>query len=874
MGAHSLRWTPGRSFRPLQISRLEKVATRTILKNLVDHKETNPILYTVGRGESALSERQVFHNRVVVLSKVAGINRSTTCMETRGTVRVEDDPIIRFVPIFSEASKTDARFDEQFDGFGGGQKGFLSALDDERKELLLRYVVAGCDGSPTVFSVLREHDHFKQPQTDYVEIYNRSLRERWRAERSAELERVARGEASGYTEAEAVAIRNLVGDYRQRSLGLLLHDRLEPPPTHFKLLHFSARGGATKRDGMALAATARDNYETMAGRYRNFFCRRCLAYNCLNHGINQPIPSTRCDPRYPAVKASLRLQREVEEKIGRSAPDEIGALIKEEALASPPEVVDVDADSPKPEKSEDGGGVASTTTGESTADENDDDGNAIRRSARSLTAASTKASTILISQRSKEKKKSPYTRSYRGPHSDISEYLGQDMVYRSIAMEKRTAVLSPDTPCSRDCAKLRSSTSENGGRRGGEWTPAEVLLLGKIEKCLGSQPCVIATILMTRSCADVAAYVRHRREAVEETETLISYKLNSRDLARPVGARGNSHDHLRRTRMQRMKDRGANHEYVPCNHEGISCNSGDCSCMRRDHYCEKACGCPQDCANRFPGCKCDPGECRSTTCPCYVAGRECDPDLCFSCGACEVPVEVHDAASRIKWRNQNKLCGNVNILRGRVRKVGVAASDTHGWGAFAREPMKKGDFIYEYTGELLSQDEAERRGNIYDKSTVSFLFDLNEDAVVDATRKGNKSKFANHSSANEKCVAKILRVNGEHRIGVFANADIETNEELFFNYGYHGVVPDWTQARVASAKHSIEAEAEAEAELETTTVDASSDVKMEEEPEDEIDVEGDEEERVEEQDQQEEQAKALDQQQEQELGTEQEDQQA
>lgn len=50
-----------------------------------------------------------------------------------------------------------------------------------------------------------------------------------------------------------------------------------------------------------------------------------------------------------------------------------------------------------------------------------------------------------------------------------------------------------------------------------------------------------------------------------------------------------------------------------------------------------------------------------------------------------------------------------------------------------------GDMVIEYVGELIRQTVADRREKAYERSGIgsSYLFRVDEDLVVDATKKGN-----------------------------------------------------------------------------------------------------------------------------------------
>lgn len=125
-----------------------------------------------------------------------------------------------------------------------------------------------------------------------------------------------------------------------------------------------------------------------------------------------------------------------------------------------------------------------------------------------------------------------------------------------------------------------------------------------------------------------------------------------------------------------------------------------------------------------------------------------------------------------------------NQLKKRKKPVKFARSAIHNWGLYAMENIAMNDMIIEYVGEKLRQSVADLRERRYLKSGIgsSYLFRIDDNTVVDATKRGGIARFINHSCM-PNCTAKIIKVEGTKRIVIYALRDIALgkialNEEL------------------------------------------------------------------------------------------------
>ena len=108
-----------------------------------------------------------------------------------------------------------------------------------------------------------------------------------------------------------------------------------------------------------------------------------------------------------------------------------------------------------------------------------------------------------------------------------------------------------------------------------------------------------------------------------------------------------------------------------------------------------------------------------------------------------------------------------------MKKDLVVKKSKSGLGLFTPTEIKKGELVIEYTGERITEAEANRRGGRY-------LFELNDNWTIDGKGRENKARYLNHA-CKPNCYPELD--DKEEHIYIYAKRNIKANEELTYHYG-------------------------------------------------------------------------------------------
>ncbi|XP_031270722.1 histone-lysine N-methyltransferase SUVR5 isoform X6 [Pistacia vera] len=148
----------------------------------------------------------------------------------------------------------------------------------------------------------------------------------------------------------------------------------------------------------------------------------------------------------------------------------------------------------------------------------------------------------------------------------------------------------------------------------------------------------------------------------------------------------------------------------------------------------------------------------------------------------------------------NKSCPNRVLQNGVCVKLEVFKTENKGWAVRAGEAILRGTFVCEYIGEVLDEQEADKRRIRYGAEGCGYMFNVDaqindmgrlieEQAqyVIDASKYGNVSRFINHSClpnlVNHQILVDSMDYQRAH-IGLYASRDIAIGEELTYDYHY------------------------------------------------------------------------------------------
>ncbi|KAL0741303.1 hypothetical protein Bca4012_082816 [Brassica carinata] len=604
-------------------------------------------------------------------------------------------------------------------------------------------------------------------------------------------------------------------------------------------------------DNQAESSLLNKDMDGALDSFDNLFCRRCLVFDCRLHGCSQDLifPAEKPAPWTPPVdenltcgancyKTLLKSNRvpangTTEDKIGTSSDGAgtkttskfSGKLNRKKPKTFPSESASSN-EKCTPETSDSENGVQQDTNPEKVSSSSKvkasgrrggrkrnnnrvaervsrrtqkrqkkseaSDTDSIATGSRSASDAKHKENEDATSSSQKHVKSGSSKNSRK---NDIPVEDSKNSVKSDDPVSQLNAVASE--PCSDGSLRKEEFVGENvcpgGLSEDKSWRPLEKSLFQKGVEIFGMNSCMIARNLLCglKSCWEVFQYMT----CSENKASFFGGDALNPDGSSKFDINGNMTNNQVRRRSRYLRRRGKvrrlKYTWKSAAYHSIRKRSTD----KKDQPCRQfnPCNCKTACGKE---------------CTCLLNGTCCEK----YCGAGAVNVRALLQIGNVILMfvgiagSYNCRCANAVSEYAVVGMVLLGISDVSGWGAFLKNSVSKHEYLGEYTGELISHKEADKRGKIYDRENSSFLFNLNDQArlSLSLSRKGDKLKFANHSP-EPNCYAKVIMVAGDHRVGIFAKERILAGEELFYDYRYEpDRAPAWARKPEASGSKKDE----------------------------------------------------------------------
>ncbi|KAG2398984.1 Histone-lysine N-methyltransferase [Vigna angularis] len=147
-----------------------------------------------------------------------------------------------------------------------------------------------------------------------------------------------------------------------------------------------------------------------------------------------------------------------------------------------------------------------------------------------------------------------------------------------------------------------------------------------------------------------------------------------------------------------------------------------------------------------------------------------------------------DCVCRVQCISCSKACRcseNCNNRPFRKEKnIKIVKTEHCGWGVEAAETIDKGGFIVEYIGEVIDDALCEKR--LWDMKYMGvqnfYMCEIRKDFTIDATFKGNTSRFLNHS-CDPNCVLEKC-IYAANRVSLLCGIILKSAEKQSYNYHF------------------------------------------------------------------------------------------